>query len=123
MKHTIAAGLALLLLIPATAFAATGTPLQVKTTGGSLAGSITAGGTFQTLLVLAPSRLGCQIINPATATEALYVYIGSGTAATTKSVPLVPGGVFTCNFGSILITDQISVEATTTGHAFVYMTE
>lgn len=121
MKRILAA--AMVMVLPATALAATGTPLQVKTAAGSTAGTVTTGGTFQTLLAPAPSRLGCQIINPTTATEALYVYIGTGTATTPKSIPLVPGGVFTCNFGSIVLTDQISVEATTTSHAFVYMTE
>lgn len=121
MKNACAAVLALLL--PCAALATTEGPLQVKTTAGGTAGSIVAGGTFQTLLAQTPSRLGCQIINPTTATETLFVYVGTGTPTTTKSIPLVPGGAFTCNFGSVVLIDQISVEATTTSHAFVYMTE
>lgn len=122
MRNALRA-LAALIFLAAPAFAAVDTPLQVKTIGGSLAGTIAVGGTFQTLFASTPSRLGCQVINPPTATETIYIFIGSGSATTSASIPLVPSGVFTCNFGGVVLTDKISVEATTTSHAFIYMSE
>jgi hypothetical protein len=85
-------------------------------------GTITTGGTFQTLLAANSARKGCTIQNPTTATEPLYVSvaIATGSATTAKSFSLVPGATFQCTqMAGPVITDNIAIEAATTGHVFV----
>ena len=93
------------------------TPTAYPTTDSS--GTVTAGGSFQTVLALNTSRHGCLIQNPTTATEVLYVYYGSGTPATTTAVSLAAGASFSCAAGGIVPSDLVAVEAATTGHAFI----
>lgn len=83
-------------------------------------GTVTTGGSFQSVLAASTTRKGCLIENPTTATEPLLVYIGTSGAsqATGTSYTLPPGGTFSCASGNLVISDAISVSATTTGHAF-----
>jgi hypothetical protein len=100
-------------------FAAATSVIPAGSTNGST--TITTGGSFQTSLSQSNSRKGCFYENPTTATEPLYVYVYSGSTGTpsiASSISLAPGGTFSCSAGFITITDQIAVEAATTGHAF-----
>lgn len=105
---------------------ASGTTVPVTTssagaTSNNGSTTITTGATFQTLLASNAARKGCLIQNPTTATEVLFVSVGiaTGSATTAKSYTLNPGGSFSCASGNFVITDNIAVTATTTGHAFV----
>lgn len=94
------------------------TPSTAASTDAS--STVTVGGTFQTVFALSTTRKGCFIENPTTATEALYVAVGtSPAAATTNAASLGPGSSFTCANGNIVISDLIAVTATTNGHAFI----
>ena len=84
-------------------------------------GTVTTGGSFQAALAASPTRKGCLIQNPVTATEPLYVYFGSGTPTATNSIGLNQGGVATCAIGngSYVAPDAIQLMAATTGHPYV----
>ncbi|MDP3853144.1 hypothetical protein [Phenylobacterium sp.] len=92
-------------------------PRAATTTDAS--STVTTGGTFQTVFASSASRLGCFIQNPITASETLFVYEGTGTATTAKSINLAPGAAFNCNAGGIVVTGLVQVTAATTAHAFV----
>jgi hypothetical protein len=94
---------------------------RVTSVNGST--TITAGGSFQTVLSANPDRHGCLIQNPATATETLYVSVGQASPTTAASVGLAPGATFSCNVPGYVIADAIQVEAATTGHAFVLVSQ
>lgn len=83
--------------------------------------TVTAGGTFQSVIASNSARNGCLVQNPVAATETLFVFFGANASATTaKSVSLSPGSAVSCAVGGIAVaTDNVSVTATTTGHAFV----
>jgi hypothetical protein len=76
--------------------------------------TITAGGTAQNVLssITSPGRL-CEIYNPRTATESLFV--SDGGTATTNSIEIQPGGYY---ISASLTTNAISVLGATTAHAF-----
>ncbi len=98
--------------------ASQGAPLTTASNNNS--GSITTGGTFQTLLASNSSRKGCLIQNPTTASEPLYVSVGiaTGSATLAKAFSLAPGASFRCANGGLVVTDNIAVTAPTTAHAF-----
>lgn len=110
----------MLLLMPVVAKAQT--PPQIVAYNNVLSnnnsGTITTGGTFQTLLAVNSNRKGCLIQNPAAASETLFVFVGSGIASTAKSFALSAGSAFSCFAGNIVISDVIQVEAATTSHTF-----
>lgn len=83
--------------------------------------TVTTGGTFQSVLAASATRNGCLVQNPVAATETLFVYFGAnGGATTAKSIALAAGSAVSCQVGaSGVATDNISVTATTTGHAFI----
>jgi hypothetical protein len=89
----------------------------------NVSGTITSGGSFQTLSGANPSRNGCVIENPTTATEPLYVNVGSASPTTTNSFSLAPGAAFNCGAAGIVVTDALQVEAATSTHAFVALVQ
>ena len=111
MKRLILA--ALMALAPAAAWAQT-----QPVTSLNASGTVAAGGTFQTVFAADPSRNGCLIQNPTTATEALYVNVGSAAPATANSFSIAAGATFSCNVAGHVLTDKVTLEAATTGHAF-----
>ena len=97
-----------------------GTPTPIPST--NISGTVTTGGTFQTILAAnTTTRKGCTIENPTTASEALSVFASTGAAATVATAfTIAPGSTFSCTLpGGAVISDAIQVTATTTGHAFV----
>jgi hypothetical protein len=98
-------------------------PPPVALTTTNVSSTITSGGSFQSVIAALNTRAGCLIENPTTATEPLYVYFGANSSATAAtSISLAPGGVTSCASGSGgVLTDNVSLEAATTGHAFVAM--
>lgn len=93
-------------------------PLGVTTTNDS--GTVATGSTFQTAIAASASRLGCLVQNPTTASEVLFVYFGTNASATTaKSVTLGPGASISCVAGGTVLTDNVSVTAATSTHAFM----
>lgn len=87
----------------------------------NLSGTVTTGGTFQSLQVQNVGRKGCLIENPPAATETLYVFFGPIASATTAAaVALSAGSSVSCQMPAQgTVSDQVSVTAATTGHAFV----
>lgn len=83
--------------------------------------TITAGGTYQSAFGSNTNRHGCFIQNPTTATEVLYVYFGpTASASNSHAVTLTAGAWVNCQgTGNTVLTDNIAVNAATTGHAFV----
>ncbi len=109
------------ILALACAFPAWALAQNVPSGSTNASGTITAGGTFQTLIAPSASanRKGCLIQNPTTASEVLYVNVGSASPSTANSFSLAAGATFSCNAAGVTVTDTISVEAATTSHAFV----
>lgn len=79
-----------------------------------VSGTVTLGGTYQTVQAYNSNRKNCTIQNPSTATEALNVKIG------TMAQPfiLAAGAFISTTNGGVTATDAITVTATTTAHAF-----
>lgn len=81
--------------------------------------TVTTGGTFQSALASSGTRKGCGIFNPPDATEFLYVFFGAtGSATTSNAIKLAAGQSVSCGAPGIVLTDNVAVTATTTGHAF-----
>jgi hypothetical protein len=84
-------------------------------------GTITLGGTFQTILTQPQSRSGCLLQN--TSAHTMYVYMGALAAATlTNSFQLLPGQQFSCAMpgGAVIVSDTISITTSTTADPFVF---
>lgn len=77
-------------------------------------GTITVGGTVQSLMVVNPARKLIIVSNPSTATEILQICFGVGTAG---KINLIAGEMFREDNVSI-ITDAVFVVAATGAHAF-----
>ena len=77
-------------------------------------GTITAGGTRQSLFAANAARKRWILSNPSTATEILQFSIGTNTAGL---IDLLPGQTWSED-GATVVGDQIFVVAATTGHAF-----
>lgn len=91
----------------------TALPLGATSTDNS--GTITTGGSYQSVLASNANRKGCLIQNPSTATEVLNVKVGTMASPFTVAV----GGTFNCaGPGGLVVTDTITATAATTGHAF-----
>ncbi len=97
-------------------------PIGVTTTNAS--GTVTLGGTFQSVLAANSARRGCLIQNPSTATEVLYVFFGANASATTSnSIMLTAGSSVNCASDGVVLTDNVSVTGATTSHAFIAMSQ
>jgi len=92
---------------------------EQQVSSANLSSTIATGGTFQSLAAASISRNGCLIQNPTTATEPLYVNVGSASPSTANSFSLAAGASFNCSVAGVVITDALQVEAATTGHAFI----
>jgi|GEM_PF-5166847 hypothetical protein len=84
----------------------------------NLAGSISAGGSFQQIAASNTSRKSLTVKNPLTATEPLYVFLGSTVSATAAtSIDLGPGDSYARTSG-VVPSDAVQVMAATTSHPF-----
>jgi hypothetical protein len=83
----------------------------VASTNGS--GTVTTGGTYQTVFAANSSRKGCTVYNPPAATEVLNVRQAGAIVW-----PISPGGHFNCSSPGIVVSDLIEVTAATTSHAY-----
>lgn len=108
--------LAMLLMLPAAAQAQQPYP----TPSTSVAGTVATANTFQAVLAANSQRKGCLVVNNGTAT--LLVAFGNNPSATI-ALPVAPGGYVGCNYGNVVLTDQVSVSSTTAGAAFVVISE
>lgn len=108
-------------------YGASGSSTKVIPTAATTAndsGTVTTGGAFQSVIAASASRLGCTIQNPTSATEPLYVFFGTNASASENaSITLGPGASVSCAAGVAVLTDNVSVTAATTGHAFVAMNQ
>lgn len=106
-------------------FGATETAAQVPypwtaATATQTAGTIAAGGAFQTALAANPNRKGCLVQN--TSSHVLYVYFGTLAAATTSNaMQVAAAGVSGCNYGPSVITGAVNVTTSTTSDTFVVL--
>ena len=80
-------------------------------------GTVTTGGTAVTAIAAGGMTHGCDLVNPSSATEALFFSIG-GTANTSTSLSLGAGTAYHCPFGT---SQALSVNAATSGHTFQYL--
>lgn len=80
-------------------------------------GTITSGGTAQSLAGSNASRKYLLIVNPITATEPLYVNFTTTAVAGSPSIGLNPGDSFVMENGFVS-TEAISVIAATTSHTY-----
>jgi archaellin len=85
-------------------------------------GSITTGGTAQTLAAVNASRRYLLVQNPLSATtqgiataESLFINFTTTAVAGEPSIELAPGDIFVME-GSAVSTELVSVIAATTGH-------
>lgn len=92
--------------------AATTAPLGATSTDAS--GTITSGGSYQTVIAASGTRKGCSVQNPTTATEVLNVKFGTMANPFT----LLAGMSIGCNQGGLVLQDAVTATAATTGHAF-----
>lgn len=99
--------LSLALLVPVLALAAPGDMVDHS-------GTITSGGTSQTLAAADPTRGAITITNPSTESEVLCVNVTSAASCSTPGSWLIsPGGSLTLKTGEL-----VTVVAATTGHKF-----
>ena len=81
-------------------------------TSGNASGTITAGGTYQSLWAANALRNGCTVQNNGTHT--MYVFFGPIASATHgTSVQLAAGQSATCQVGGLVLQDQVSIDGTT----------
>ena len=87
-------------------------PFTNHVNSANASGTITAGGTYQSVYPKTNSRAGCTIQNNGTGT--MYVYFGPIANATHgASVQLPVGSGLNCNVGNTVLPDQVSVDGTT----------
>lgn len=99
---------------------ASGVPVPTAPSPGTFtnrSGTITTGGTSQTLAAINTARKALLVQNPCAATENLYINFTSAAAVGT-SFELLPCGSYTSS-GNFISTELVTVLAATTGHAFV----
>ncbi len=105
--------------LPVTGTLAT-SPLTVAPTDRG--GTITLGGTAQTLMAANTSRKGCWVQNPVSATETLHIS-STGNAVIPGGPPddasLAPGQSWACGSNGTVIQTAITINAATTGHTFI----
>lgn len=75
-----------------------------------ISGTVTLGGTYQTVAASSATRKSCTIQNPTTATEVLNVKLGTMASPYTLAI----GASFNSGYGS----DAITLTAATTSHGF-----
>lgn len=109
-RFLLAAGL---ILFPAAAFAQVPVVSPVRPSI-DISGTVTAGGTYQTVAVANKNRFVCVIQNPSTATEPLDIELIPGGTAMAQPFTLAAGSTWSSGFAS----DAIEVTGATTGHAF-----
>lgn len=97
-------------------------PFPPTVTPTQRGGTITLGGTAQTLMAANASRKGCMVLNPIDAVSGENLFISvTGTATVTSGSPnitLAPGQSYTCTGNDGVIQTAISIIAATTAHAF-----
>lgn len=86
----------------------------LNTGARDISGTVTLGGTYQTVAAASSSRYNCTIQNPSDASEPLLVKIGTMTTPYT----LGAGQSISTLNGTVNITNIITLTATTTGHPF-----
>lgn len=84
----------------------------------NMSGTITTGGTSQSIYTATSAMMWLFIQNPATETETLYVDIGRSADDDGTSIELQPGDALELA-GTFIPTGTINLMATTTGHKFV----
>lgn len=82
-------------------------------------GTITAGTTAQTLAPVNASRKYLFVENPCAATESLWINFTTAAVRSQPSIELAACGSFLMQSPNFISTELISVNATTTGHAFI----
>lgn len=102
-----------LFIFSSPAFAAT-TVSPTNMGARDVSGTVTLGGTYQSVQLANSSRYNCTIQNPSDASEPLLVKFGTMTTPYT----LGAGQAISTNNGVVNVTSAITLTATTTGHPF-----
>src|SRR5450631_623629 len=96
------AAIVLFMMLVAGPVRADGPPFTNHVNSANASGTITSGGTYQSVFTRTPSRVGCSIQNNGTGT--MYVYFGPIASATHgSSVQLPVGGGVNCNVGNTVL--------------------
>lgn len=82
-------------------------------------GTITAGGTAQTLAAINAARRYLLVENPCAQTESLWINFTTAAVTSQPSVEIAPCGSFLMSASNFVSTELISVIATTTSHPFI----
>lgn len=103
---------ALLRLALTVALVCSGTLGWAQYASRNVSGTITATGTFQTVLNQDFNRKGCRIQNKSAA-NAMQVFVGNGTATANTSFQLAVGATFDCTMpGGGALSDAIQITGT-----------
>jgi hypothetical protein len=90
---------------------------ETSTPSGPLVSSIATGGVAVVVFAAGSISNVVDVVNPATATEYLYVdIVTSAVAGSATSIPLLPGQAYRV---SGPISTAVTAVAATAGHAFV----
>ena len=90
----------------------------IRSTSTESGGSITLGGTFQSILASNTARLGCTVQN--TGTAVLYVFFGAtGSATTANAFQVAAGGSIACQNGGVVLTDNVAATTAASGGTYV----
>lgn len=89
-----------------------------QVTATDYSGTIDAGGTSQTLMASNANRLGFTVQNPTSEIEPLYINF-TGPAGAGDSIELLPGQIFPPNGSPYVSSEEITINAATTGHVFI----
>jgi hypothetical protein len=83
-------------------------------------GTVTLGGTSQSLMAANANRAYLLIMNPTNATEDLFIcLVGAAETGSVRSFSLSPGGTYERASPSYVPSNAITITAATTAHAFV----
>ena len=87
-------------------------PFTNHVNSANASGTITSGGTYQSVYPQTLSRAGCTIQNNGANT--MYVYFGPIANATHGASVQIPAGQgLNCNVGNTVLPDQVSIDGTT----------
>ncbi|MFZ2996670.1 hypothetical protein [Sphingobium sp.] len=95
----------------------------VRATSTVSPGTITTANTYQSALAANSARNGCLLQN--TSATTLRIFLGApGSATDASAVQIAAGGSFSCaSPGGVILTDQVSVAASTSSATFVIVSQ
>lgn len=107
--------LSLIVLVASVSYALAQNPVitnpSTRTLNNLSSGTITATSTFQSVFAPNERRYGCALQNKSASND-MYVFFGSATEVSLRSIKLAPGAVVLCAAFGTVLTDEVSVMGT-----------